>query len=104
MKRFWHTWLMMLAVATMVSTASAQSGSRSAPAIGSYQSILSRAGYGDAAPSVGFTQPVQTIQSGGCASGGCSGVVTTPNFSQSAPSYGYQSAPVETYALSLIHI
>ena len=48
MKRFWYTWLTMVAVATTVSTASAQSGSRSAPEIGSYQSILSRAGYGNA--------------------------------------------------------
>ncbi|MFK7766205.1 MAG: BBP7 family outer membrane beta-barrel protein [Mariniblastus sp.] len=44
MKRFWQTWLAVVAVATMVNTADAQ-WNQSAE-IGSYQSILSRAGYG----------------------------------------------------------
>ena len=96
MKRFWHTWLMMVAVATMVSTASAQSGSRSAPEIGSYQSILSRAGYGDVNPGVGYAQPAPTY---GCASGGCGGgaVVAPPTYTQPQGSFGYQSgAQVDT--------
>ena len=97
MKRFWHTWLMMVALATMVSTASAQSGSRSAPEIGSYQSILSRAGYGDVNPGAGYAQPAPAY---GCPSGGCGGgaVVAPPTYTQPQGSFGYQSgAQVDTF-------
>ena len=97
MKRFWHTWLMMVAVATMVSTASAQSGSRSASEIGSYQSILSRAGYGDVNPGAGYAQPGPAY---GCAAGGCGGgaQVAQPTFAQPQGSFGYQGgAPVDTF-------
>ena len=45
MKRFWCTFLAIVLAGTIVTTTSAQSGS--AGEIGSYQSILSRAGYGD---------------------------------------------------------
>lgn len=44
MKRFWQSWLAMVAVATMAGSANAQWNNQSAD-IGSYQSILSRAGY-----------------------------------------------------------
>lgn len=102
----------MVAVATMVSTASAQSGSRSVPEIGSYQSILSRAGYGDVTSGSGFAQQAQSfVQQGqqfiqqapvsGCANGGCAGGGATggqPNFTQSQGGFGYQGgAPVQTY-------
>jgi hypothetical protein len=89
MKRFWHKWLTVVAIATMVSTASAQSGSRVAPEIGSYQSILSRAGYGDVNPGAGLAQPTQY----GCASGNCGGagaMVTQPTYTQPSAGFGYQ--------------
>lgn len=99
MKRFWHNWLAMVAVAAMVSTASAQSGSRSAPEIGSYQSILSRAGYGDANPGVSYAQPTQSY---GCAGGNCGGggaVMTQPTYTQPSAGFGYQGgAPVSNYS------
>jgi len=47
MKRFWHIFLAVVAMATLANTANAQWSSGGE--IGSYQSILSRAGYGDAA-------------------------------------------------------
>jgi len=47
MKRFWHTCLAMLATATMTAgVANAQNNWNAPSEIGSYQSILSRAGYG----------------------------------------------------------
>ena len=47
MKRFWHTCLAMVATATVsVSVANAQNNWNAPSEIGSYQSILSRAGYG----------------------------------------------------------
>ena len=47
MKRFWHTCLAMVATATMsASVADAQNNWNAPSQIGSYQSILSRAGYG----------------------------------------------------------
>ena len=107
MKRFWHTWLTMAAVATMVSTASAQSGSRTAPEIGSYQSILSRAGYGNVNvnPGVSYGQPAPAY---GCASGNCGNggaVMTQPMHVQPQAGFGYQGgaqvqqqfAPTQTY-------
>ena len=45
MKRFWHSWLAMIAAAAMISPAVAQTGYNGSSPIGSYQSILSRAGY-----------------------------------------------------------
>lgn len=97
MKRFWHTWLAMVAVATMVSTASAQSGSRYAPEIGSYQSILARAGYGEATSHAGYAQamqgaPTYSQPSSNCATGGCNGgaMMAQPGYGQSGGSFGYQ--------------
>jgi len=47
MKRFWHTCLAMIATATMTAgVANAQNNWNTPSEIGSYQSILSRAGYG----------------------------------------------------------
>lgn len=47
MKRFWHTCLAMIATATMTAgVANAQNNWNAPSEIGSYQSILSRAGYG----------------------------------------------------------
>jgi len=114
MKRFWHTWLTMVAVATMVSTASAQSGSRSAPEIGSYQSILSRSGYGGVSSGAGFAQQaqgyaqqaqgyaqqaqgyVQQAPTYGCASGNCGGGV---GVAQPGNGFSYQGGvPAQSYA------
>lgn len=51
MKRFWHTCLAMIASATMTAgVANAQNDWNVPSEIGSYQSILSRAGYGNGAP------------------------------------------------------
>jgi hypothetical protein len=84
MKRFWHTCLAVVATAAIVSSANAQSDWNQSAEIGSYQSILKRAGYGappsqdgvpaapgempiaDAANPVVMGQPTQ-----GCAGGGC---------------------------------
>ena len=51
MKRMWRTLLTTLALAAISGTAQAQDAFSQPAAIGSYQSILSRAGYGDAAGS-----------------------------------------------------
>ena len=51
MKRMWRTLLTTLALAAVTGTAQAQDAFSQPAAIGSYQSILSRAGYGDAAGS-----------------------------------------------------
>ena len=87
MKRFWQTCLAVVAAATMANTANAQSGE-----IGSYQSILSRAGYGE---SIGGQAALGAIPTGqaaipsspgtpitygggqgaGCAGGVCNGIV-----------------------------
>lgn len=51
MKRFWHTCLAMIASATMTAgVANAQNDWNAPSEIGSYQSILSRAGYGNGLP------------------------------------------------------
>ncbi len=97
MKRFWHTWLAMVAVAAMVSTASAQSGSRYTPEIGSYQSILARAGYGGAASSSGFAQAMpSTYGQANCSTGACNGggVAAQPVYGQQGGSFGYQGGMV----------
>lgn len=46
MKHFWHAWLAVVAVTTVIGTADAQWNQ--SPDIGSYQSILARSGYGQA--------------------------------------------------------
>ena len=51
MKRMWRTLLTTLALAAITGTADAQDAFSQPAAIGSYQSILARAGYGDAAGS-----------------------------------------------------
>ena len=79
MKRFWHTFLAIVATATMANTANAQSGSTGE--IGSYQSILSRAGYGDSGVSTGVQVPAPTGPGSAvtygtgatCANGNCAG-------------------------------
>ena len=48
MKRMWQNWLTLVALVTMVGSANAQTNWNQPSAIGSYQSILSRAGYGNA--------------------------------------------------------
>ena len=75
MKRLWHSWLMVVASAMTVATAGAQE-------IGSYQSILARAGYGGGDP-VAIQHAVSqmgqhqvAVQSGArCGSGDCGGTV-----------------------------
>ena len=47
MRRFWHTWLALVASVSMVGVANGQGDWSQPSEIGSYQSILSRAGYGD---------------------------------------------------------
>ena len=63
MKRFWHGWLAVVAVTTMVGTTNAQWNQ--SPEIGSYQSILARSGHGHngmiAPPEVPGTLPGQLI-------------------------------------------
>ena len=82
MKRFWHTCLAVVASAAMVSTANAQTGWNQSGDIGSYQSILKRAGYGtppsqDAVPaapgeSAAASESVVTGEATqGCAGGDC---------------------------------
>ncbi len=68
MKRFWHSCLAVVAVAAMVSSADAQTGWNQSTEIGSYQSILKRAGYGtrpsqDAVPSVPGEMPQASVGS-----------------------------------------
>lgn len=66
MKRMWQKMLVMIALATLAGSANAQDSFTQPSAIGSYQSILSRAGYGDtmvqAAQQV--MQPMQAAQGG----------------------------------------
>ena len=60
MIRFWHTFLAIVATAAMVNSANAQwspSGE-----IGSYQSILSRAGYGGGSSDAGFVGSQPSVQ------------------------------------------
>lgn len=70
MKRFWHTWLAFVATAMMAGAANAQE-------IGSYQSILARAGYSQGAHqggAVSFANPPQmSVPSppGAACSSGC---------------------------------
>ena len=47
MKRMWKSWLVIVTLMTMVGAADAQNGWNQPSEIGSYQSILSRAGYGN---------------------------------------------------------
>jgi len=101
MKRFWHTFLAIVATATMVNTANAQFPSGE---IGSYQSILSRAGYGDgsgtsAAPvqaSPGAPVNFGAPAGAGCINGNCGGA-TSPGLGGSGTTnqgaYG-QASPV----------
>ena len=91
MKRFWHTFLAIVVTATMANTANAQSGSTGE--IGSYQSILSRSGYGDSAASTGVQAPAPTgpgsaITYGtgaSCANGNCAGDQGTGSATTSIP-------------------
>ena len=53
MKRMWQNWLAIVTLVAMAGTASAQNGWNQPSEIGSYQSILSRAGYGSAMGSPG---------------------------------------------------
>lgn len=82
MKRFWCTFLAIVAAVTMANTTNAQSGTTGE--IGSYQSILSRAGYGNGgsgttsplpsspSPSVTYTAPaVSTGSASTCVGGNC---------------------------------
>lgn len=47
MKRMWQNWLAIVTLMTVVGTASAQTGWNQPSEIGSYQSIMSRAGFGN---------------------------------------------------------
>lgn len=83
MKRFWHTCLAIAASAAMVGSANAQAGWNQSTEIGSYQSILKRAGYGappsqDAIPAAPGETPAADATSvvtgqatQGCAGGNC---------------------------------
>ena len=84
MKRFWQTWLTVFAATTMVGSAEAQTGWNQSAEIGSYQSIVTRAGYGsstklpsqESAPSVPgqmTDQPAPAVgqPTQGCSSGNC---------------------------------
>ena len=70
MKRMWQNWLTLVALVTMVGSANAQTNWNQPSAIGSYQSILSRAGYGNASGSA----PLQgaTFDPGALAQGSAS--------------------------------
>ncbi len=77
MKRFWHTCLAMIATATMTAGVSHAQNNWNAPSeIGSYQSILSRAGYGQETSvattprQVGGSGSVTMPRSGGPINGG----------------------------------
>ena len=85
MKRFWHTCMAVVASASLAGTASAQSDWNQPQEIGSYQSILARAGYdqgatatpivpGQMANTVQGTAVGQPVQ--GCQSGNCGGAVS----------------------------
>ncbi len=98
MKRFWHTFLAIVAVAALANTANAQFSPGGE--IGSYQSILSRAGYGgDSGGSMMANQaPMQTspgtamsygAPSTSCANGNCGGGYTAGAYT-SGTSYGGQ--------------
>lgn len=98
MKRFWYTILAIVAAGTIANTANAQSGSTGE--IGSYQSILSRAGYGNT-PSATVTPTVTSgpaaphIAPGASSGGGCVGPnCPYPNGAGvSNGSYGYSASP-----------
>ena len=78
MKRFWHTCLAMIALATMTAgVANAQNDWNVPSEIGSYQSILSRAGYGNGMPATSGravggsgTSTMSGMLGGGPANGG----------------------------------
>ncbi len=77
MKRMWRNCLAIIALATMVGSANAQNDWNQPAAIGSYQSILSRAGYGNSMGSMGQAMmqpgvPMQgsTMQGGAMMQGG----------------------------------
>lgn len=63
MKRMWHKWLALVATVTMVGAANAQNDWNQPSEIGSYQSILSRAGYGGG-PSYGAPMQQPMMQPG----------------------------------------
>jgi hypothetical protein len=102
MKRFWHTCMAVVASASIAGTASAQSDWNQPQEIGSYQSILARAGYAQgatASPTVpghmansiqGVAQPAapmmgQPVQ--GCQSGNCGTAVNYAPMQSGAVSY-----------------
>ena len=97
MKRFWHTFLAIVATAALVNTANAQSGTSGE--IGSYQSILSRAGYGDAGAASGgvaVQPPVPTVPAvsygagASCPGGNCGSVGSGTSAPISVAPYGGQ--------------
>lgn len=95
MKRFWHTWLAIVATAAMVSSTNAQSNWDRSNEIGSYQSILSRAGYGTkvktpaqdevpAAPALVADATVVGQPTQGCATGDCGSAFVDGNVYEQA--------------------
>ncbi len=72
MKRMWRNCLVVVALVTMVGSVNAQSDWNQPSAIGSYQSILSRAGYGNSMGSMGqaMMQPGVPLQGSAMQGGG----------------------------------
>lgn len=60
MKRFWQNWLAVIATLAMIGPAAAQNDMNQLSEIGSYQSILSRAGYRDGGGNFGAGGPVSS--------------------------------------------
>jgi hypothetical protein len=81
MKRMWHKWLALVATVTMVGVTHAQNDWNQPSEIGSYQSILSRAGYGGSAPMMQPGVPMQGT------------AMPSPQMMQSSPIM--QSAPMQ---------
>ena len=89
MKRFWQTSLAIAASAMIAGTANAQSDWTQSGEVGSYQSIVARAGYGSstklpsqqAVPSVTGQEPAKPVSAEGqptqgCVGGNCGSVVS----------------------------
>ena len=90
MKRFWFAFLAIVAAVTIANTANAQSGTTGE--IGSYQSILSRAGYGNGQSGIISAAPVSSapaVSAGGCTGPNCA-------YSNGSGTYGYTAVPQAT--------
>ncbi len=69
MKRYWHSWMAVIVTVAMISPAAAQNDTGQLSEIGSYQSILSRAGYptngyGARPGRAAYTTPTTSVSNG----------------------------------------